>query len=505
MAGKVFLVGAGPGDPGLLTLRGARLIGEADVIVMDALVSPQLVRGVRARVIDAGKRGPARENERAHGPSQSTINRLLIRFARAGKTVVRLKGGDPFIFGRGSEEIEALRSARIPFEVVPGVTSASAVPAYAGIPVTDRRWASQVTFVTGHERPGKESSIDWARVSPKGTLVVLMGVRSWPALSRELLAHGWTPSVPVAAIERGATPHQRVILSSLRDSARAFAAKKLSAPAVVVVGRVAALSRSLDWVGKERPLFGKRIVVTRTADSSDRLTALLEAEGADTISCPLIRVRPLSSASLDTLRLASSAARVPYHWLIFLSANAVRIFQSLWPDASRDLSHVPVAAIGPQTAQAATAAGWRVRKTPAVFTSEAVRRSLGSLRHKRVLLPRARIAPADVVRAFEKAGARVDVLPIYETEFLRPQAAARAEIARGADALTFLSASSVDAFAAAFPASVRRRLLRNAPIFSIGSMTSAAVRRWLGARPIQSTVSTSEGVVDQLRRYFASK
>jgi len=504
-AGKVFLVGAGPGDPGLITVRGARLISEADVIVTDALVSPRLLRGVRGLVVDAGKRGPGRENERAHGPSQGHINRLLVRFARRGKMVVRLKGGDPFIFGRGSEELEALRAASVPFEVVPGVSSASAVPAYAGIPITDRRWASQVTFVTGHERPDKDSGIDWARVSPKGTLVVLMGVLSWPVLSAKLLAHGWSVSTPVAAIENGSTPRQRVIRSTLRDSARAFLLGKLSAPAVVVVGRVAALAGPLAWLERERPLFGRRVVVTRAAESNDRLISLLEAEGAEPIVCPLIRVRPLPSATLTTLRMAGSVAPLPYDWLVFLSANAVRIFQQLWPSAPASLGHVPVVAVGPLTAHAASSAGWRVRRTPAVFNAPAVRGVLGRLKGKRFLLPRALIAPADLVRSLEKAGAEVDVVPIYDTVFTRPAPLVRAEIMKAADAVTFLSASSVEAFAASFSATDRRRILKNASIFSIGSMTSQSVRRRLGVSPVQSRIATAEGVIDALRRFFSKK
>ncbi len=503
--GKVFLVGAGPGDPDLITLRGARLIRDADVIVTDALVSPRLLRGVRGLVVDAGKRGPGKENERAHGPSQTFINRLLIRFARSGKMVVRLKGGDPFVFGRGSEELEALRKAGLRFEVVPGVTSASAVPAYAGIPITDRRWASQVTFITGHERLGKESGIDWARLSPKGTLVVLMGVLSWPTLSGKLIALGWPSATPVAAIENGATPRQRVLRAALRDSARVFSSKKLSAPAIVVVGRVAALAGPLAWLERERPLFGRRVVVTRAAESNDHLISLLEADGAEPIVCPLIRVQPLASAALATLRMASSAAPMPYDWLIFLSANAVRIFHQLWPEASNALRHVPVVAVGPQTAQAAATAGWRVRRMPDVFNSAAVHRILGRLKGKRVLLPRARIAPPHLVRSMEGAGARVDVLPIYETVFTKPTALAQAELSHGVDAVTFLSASSVDAFDAAFSGAARRALLKNVSILSIGSMTSAAIRRRLRVRPVQSRVATAEGVIEALRRVFSSK
>lgn len=505
MTGKVFLVGAGPGDPGLITMRGARLIADADVIVMDALVNPRLVDSAHARIINAGKRGPASDNDRAHGPSQASINRLLVRLARAGHRVVRLKGGDPFVFGRGAEELETLRAAGIPFEVVPGVTSATAVPAYAGIPITDRRWASQVTFVTGHERSDKKSRIDWSRISPDGTLVILMGVLSWPELEKTLLKNGWPPTLPVAAIERGATPAQRVLRSSLKGSALYFCRQKLDAPAVLVVGRVAALSSRLAWVTRERPLFGRRLVVTRPVEGPEPLTDLLTMAGADVIRCPLIRVRATPPPILALLRLAASGARLPYDGLIFLSANAVRILAQLWPEASQNLAHVPVVAVGPATAEAATALGWRVKKVADEFRSSDVRRILGSVRSKRLLLPRSRIAPSAFVHGLERAGARVDVLPIYDTEFVEPSKAVREQLTRGVEGITFFSPSAVTAFASAVSASRRDRLFRTAAVFSVGPSTTAAVRKLFGVRPIEATAATATAVFEAIRSYFSAK
>jgi uroporphyrinogen III methyltransferase/synthase len=505
MTGKVYLVGAGPGDPGLITVRGARLLRRADVVVLDALVSRRLVDGLRAQVIDAGKRGPS-DSERAHGPSQSTINRLLIRWARRGKVVVRLKGGDPFVFGRGSEEMESLRAAGIPFEVVPGVTSAAAVPAYAGIPVTDRHRASQVTFVTGHEWAGKATGqVDWERISSDGTLVILMGVRSWPHVGRELARRGWPRSTPVAAIENGTTPQQRVLRSTLAASGHLFARARLSAPAILVVGRVAALASSLDWLRRERPLFGRRILVTASGHVKDRLAEALETEGAEPVVVPLVEVRPFESATLPLLKSAATQAELPYDGLVFLSGHAVRYFQQFWPDAPRVFARVPVAAVGPQTRAAALDAGWSRVRMPTSFQAAAIRRVFPRVRGRRFLVPRARVAPVDFVAAFEREGAQVDVLPVYETVFLRPTPAQRVAAMRAVDAITFLSASAAEAFASAFSSAERRRMFRHAPIVAIGEQTAASVRSVLGVRPVLSGVSTAEGVVAALRRVLKPK
>ena len=266
MTGKVFLVGAGPGDTGLITVRGRDCIETADVLVVDALVNPSLFTGAKARVHYVGKRGPGAPHGSSARLSQKAIHTLLIREARKGRRVVRLKGGDPIVFGRGSEEMEALRAAHVSYEVVPGIPSPIAVPAFAGIPITDRRWSSQVTFLTGQEGPNRHSDykrVDWKSLPIGGTLVILMGVSRWPIIQKRLLALGWPPSMAIAAIESGTTKAQRVIQAYLGKSVRIFKKRKLVAPAIIVVGQVAGLSGALSWVEKEKPLLGRKVVVTR--------------------------------------------------------------------------------------------------------------------------------------------------------------------------------------------------------------------------------------------------
>ncbi len=500
-AGKIFLVGAGPGDPGLMTLRGAELLASCDVIVMDALVNPLIVANVRARVLNVGKRGRSRISP-GHGPKQAAINTLLARLARAGNRVVRLKGGDPFVFGRGSEEIEMLRRKKIPYEIVPGVSSAVAAPAYAGIPVTDRRWASQVTFLTGHETAESREAggVDWSRLSPDGTLVILMGVTGWPGIVERLLRYGWPPATPVAAIERGSTPRQRVLSAPLRESVKVFSRNNLSAPAVIVVGLVAALSTHLSWFREERPLLGRRIAVTRAADAADGFAARLSSEGADVMRCPLIDVRPISLPVNARSMMTPGAV----DWIVFLSANGVRHFPS--SIASQALKKkVRVFAIGPQTAEAARAAGWNVTRISSTYDSSSVLAAMGSVKGKSVFIPRAHDAPAAPVPGLKRAGAQVTVLSVYETCFVRPSPAERTALLERSEAVTFLSSSTVESFCQSFSRAERTALFRRATAVSIGGMTTRALRRAGIRNVLQARVSSRDGVVDALRRLFSMK
>jgi uroporphyrinogen III methyltransferase/synthase len=283
----VHIVGAGPGDPGLITRRGLELINTADVIVLDALVNPALLRGnPTAEIIYVGKRGPGARCGAMLTMPQPQINRLLIKLAKKGRRVVRLKGGDPFVFGRGGEEMEALRDAGLGYEIVPGVSSAIAAPAYAGIPVSDRRWASHVTFLTGHE--GRVP--DYA---PRETLVVLMGVAAWPRLALNLAAEGWPARTTVAAVESGTTREQRVLMTTLKESTDFFKKKKLEAPTIVVVGDVARHGKTSAWLSRVKPLLGRTVVVTRAEGQNDSFAALLRDKGADVIECPAIDIQPL--------------------------------------------------------------------------------------------------------------------------------------------------------------------------------------------------------------------
>jgi uroporphyrinogen III methyltransferase/synthase len=498
MKGKVILVGAGPGDPGLLTVRGQSLLRWADVVMTDALVNPRIWQGLRARIIDVGKRGPGAPQGAHQRGSQEMINRMLVRLAQQGNNVVRLKGGDPFVFGRGSEELEALRRAKISFEVVPGVSSAYAVPAYAGIPITDRRFASHVTILTGHEKNEKsdEWRIDWDRLSPKGTLVVFMGVSHWPAIRRELMKRQWPIAHPVAAIEWGTTVRQRVIHSTLAASADDFRRQLLRAPAIVVVGRVAALGRTLNWYRKNRPLLASRVVVMRPMDQASELIAALEDKGATVLLAPVIQIRALgnSAATQRRVRTLQRESR-SFDFLVFLSVNAIRCFEPVAPDLSRQWRHAAVAVVGDQSAKVAKEFGWRVAIKPEIHNAKTLLKNLGDVRGKRILIPRAQSAPDDVVKTLHRQGARVEVLPVYRTEALSLSASTKREL-DDANVFIFTSASMVHAFMKNFPGSAGRRLLRNKRIVSMGAQTTAVLRRYRLGRLRQARNATIEALAE---------
>jgi uroporphyrinogen III methyltransferase / synthase len=355
MSGKVYLVGAGPGDPGLLTVKGLKLLARADVIVYDQLAGPELLKEARpdAEIIYVGKKAGD------HTLPQGGINQLLVDKARAGLTVVRLKGGDPFVFGRGGEEAEALAAAGVPFEVVPGVTSAVAVPAYAGIPVTHRAHTTLVTFITGHEDPTKaESTIPWDNLGQNpGTLVFLMGVKNLAENCRRLVEAGRSAATPAAVIQSGTLPGQRTVTGTLSDIAARAQGGRHQPPAILVVGGVVELRQRLAWWEK-RPLFGKTAVVTRTREQASALVELLSEAGARCLEIPTLEIAPPDDfGPLD----AALARLADYQWLVFTSANGVAaFFQRLFDQGLdvRALGRAKLAAIGPATAQALRAIVW---------------------------------------------------------------------------------------------------------------------------------------------------
>src|SRR6266566_5276624 len=367
-SGKVYLVGAGPGDLGLVTLRAKECIENADVIVYDHLANPELLRWARndAEIIYAGK-------ESGESRTQHEINTLLIDKAREGKQVVRLKGGDPFVFGRGAEEAQAIADAGIAFEIVPGITSAIAGPAYAGIPMTHRGHNSHVTFFTGHEDPGKaESAIDYAALAKLGgTQVMLMGVERLEPITREMLKQGVREDLPVALVRWGTTGRQETLTGTLRDIAQRAIANGFAAPAVAVFGEVVALRESLNWY-ENRPLSGKRIVVTRTRKQASALSNKLRALGAQVVELPTIRIEPPSD--LRALAELVQDAHI-YDWIVFTSANGVEaffaIFFKLYDDA-REIGAARIAVIGPATAQRVKDFHLHVDLQPEEFVAEAV-------------------------------------------------------------------------------------------------------------------------------------
>jgi uroporphyrinogen III methyltransferase/synthase len=457
--GTVYLVGAGPGDPGLITVRGRELLESCDAAVVDALASPRLLAHLPegAEVHHAGKRAGE------HSATQEEIHALLIRLAREGKQVVRLKGGDPFVFGRGGEECEALLAAGIPFEVVPGVTSAIAVPAYVGIPVTHRDWAGHVTIVTAHERHERDEGdpgdrrVDLAalgRLAATGTLVFLMGASNLPRIVDGLLEGGAAPLTPVAVIRWGTDPRQRSLRTTLARLVEAVEQAGLGAPMVTVVGRVAGLPEALDWFG-QRPLLGRRVLVTRARAQASGFAERLVRLGADAVELPVIAVEPsVERADLErALRgLAQPHARGRY--AVFTSANAV----TLVLDAMRDLdldarlfAGTTLVAIGPETARALRDGGLRADMVPAEYVAEAVADLMieAGVEGHHVWLPRAAMARDVLPERLRDAGADVEVLPLYRT--VLPEGASErvhAELARdgSVDVVTFTSSSTVEHF-----------------------------------------------------------
>jgi uroporphyrinogen III methyltransferase/synthase len=452
----VYVVGAGPGDPGLLTMRARDLIAHADVILYDRLVSQSMLEGSRAELVYVGK--PA--------VSQDEIERLLIEHASRGRTVVRLKGGDPFVFGRGGEEAEALVAAGIEFEVVPGVTAGVAVPAYAGIPVTHRDAASAVAFVTGHEDPLKpESALDWAGLACfPGTLVFYMGVRQLPAIAQRLIGAGRPPAEPAAVIERGTFPDQRVVTATLETIAARAAEASVRAPAITVVGAVAALRERLRWF-EVRPLAGVRVAVTRARAQASELASRLRGLGAEVVEAPAIRIAALDGPAPDLSR---------YDLLCVTSPNGVRLlFERLLAESrdARALAGVRVAAIGPGTAAALRSQGLSADVVPERFVAEGLVEALADVPVRRALVARAAEARDVLPDALRARGADVDVLALYETVAEPLDEAALEAVAR-ADYVTFTSSSTVRFF---FDAAASR-LSSATRLVSIGPVTSEALR-----------------------------
>src|SRR5919204_1649282 len=471
--GKVYLVGAGPGDIGLVTLRAKQCIELADVIVYDHLANPETLgwAGEDAEIIYAGKRAGE------HALSQHEINALLVERAREGKRVVRLKGGDPFVFGRGAEEAQAIAQAGVGFEVVPGITSAIAGPAYAGIPVTHRAENSHVTFFTGHEDPAKtDSAIDYAALAKLGgTQVMLMGVERLGSVTSEMMKHGVRGDLPVALIRWATTGQQETLTGTLADIAQKAVVNDFAAPAVAVFGEVVALRDGLNWYEK-RPLLGKRIVVTRTRKQASALSNKLRALGAHVIELPTIRVE--APSNLREFAELVQDAHI-YDWIVFTSANGVEaffdIFFRLYDDA-REIGGARIAAIGPATAQRVKDFHLHVDLQPGEFVAEDVVREFkkqGSVENLKILLVRAEKARDVLPKGLSALGAIVDEAFAYRTvPETRDISGARRRIAKdGADMIIFTSSSTVENFLA-----LKLPWPKGMQVASIGPVTSRTAR-----------------------------
>lgn len=500
--GKVFLVGAGPGDPELITLRGKKLLEKAEVVIYDYLANPKLLRYCReeAEKIYVGKKGGA------HTLSQSEINKLLVQKAKEGKLVVRLKGGDPFLFGRGGEELEVLVNEGIPFEVVPGVTSAIAVPAYAGIPVTHRDYTSTFAIVTGHEAEGKErTTIDFSSLAKIGSLTFLMGVKNLPYIVANLKKEGKPSDTPVAVIQWGTLPRQRTVTGTLEDILDKVSEAGITAPAVIVVGEVVRLREKFKWF-EDKPLFGKRILVTRTREQASKLTELLEDLGAEVLEIPLIKIVPLINEEV----LLSLKKIEDYDWIVFTSENGVKILMETLFRLGKDvraLGRAKLAVIGKATEEALKRWGLQADLVPEnTFTQEGLLEAFSKVKveGKTFLIPRAKEAREVLPEKLRAMGGKVEVLPIYETIFpVDSEEKIREALISGVDVITFTSSSMVRNFFKTIERSYIKDL--DKVVFaSIGPITSQELTKHGITPTIEAKFSTIEGLVEAIKEFFES-
>ncbi|HAM73142.1 MAG TPA: uroporphyrinogen-III C-methyltransferase [Verrucomicrobiales bacterium] len=477
-SGTVYLVGAGPGDVGLLTMRAAELLGRADVVVYDALVNPELLRLAPkgAEIIYGGKRS------RDHAIPQDQLNKLLVEKARTGKSVVRLKGGDPYVFGRGGEEAQELAEAGIRFEVVPGISSVVAAPNYAGIPLTHRDHCATFTVFTGHEDPTKESSnldLAWLAKTP-GTKVILMGVERIRPLTSELVAQGMSKETPVGMIRWGTRSKQETLFGTLGTIADLVEKTGFSAPAVTIIGGVVTLHDQLDWF-QTRPLFGQRVVVTRTRDQASEVSRRLRDLGADVLEIPTIRItHPDEPKDLVDAILELNS----YEWLVFTSPNGVTAFFEIFFksfDDLRDIGGCRIAAVGPATAARLKELHLRVDLMPDEYVSSKIAAAFKaeqSIENVNILLLRAQVANPELPQALMALGAIVDDVACYktvpETEDVTGSAARMLE--EGADLITFTSASTVENFHARFNLPELLKKFPETRLASIGPETTKAIK-----------------------------
>jgi len=496
-SGICYLTGAGPGDLGLVTLKARHVLETAEAVVYDYLCNLEMLAWVpkEAEIIYAGKK------EGVHTIPQEEINALLIKLTKAGKRVVRLKGGDPFLFGRGGEEAEALAKAGLPFEIIPGVSSALAVPAYAGIPVTHRDYNAQLTIFTGHEHPSRpEQAIDYAQIAAQpGTKVMLMGITRLEQIASKLIEHGASPALPVALIRWGTTPRQQTVRGPLSDIAQIAREAGLTAPAVAVFGEVVGLRDKLNWF-ETQPLFGKRIVVTRTRSQAGALSEELRALGAETYELPTVRIEPPADL-LEFGQLVQDCHT--YDWLVFTSVNGVNAFFTLFfkiYDDTREIGGVRIAAVGPATAARLREFHLHIDLEPEQFVAEAVIKAFQkdhTVENEKILIIRPEKARDVLSKELAKMGAIVDEAVAYRTV---PETDA-VGIARfreeGADLVTFASSSAVENFMA-----LKLPLLAGLRTASIGPVTSQTMRELGLPVDIEAKRHDIPGLAAAIRDYY---
>jgi uroporphyrinogen III methyltransferase/synthase len=498
--GTVYLVGAGPGDAGLLTLRGAELLRRADVVLHDTLVNPGLLRlaPAGAELISRGKQ------KSAGALPQAELIELMVAKARQGKCVVRLKGGDPYIFGRGGEEAEALAAAKIHFEVVPGVSSVVAAPNYAGIPLTHREYCSSFTVFTGHEDPADaKTSLRYDQIAKiPGTKVVLMGTDRLDDWTKSLIAHGMSPDTPVAMVRWGTTGRQQAVAGTLATIAGLAVEKKLSPPVLTIIGDVVKLRGKLNWF-ENRPLFGQRVVVTRARERAGDFSRKLADLGADVLEIPAIKItQPKETDAIVDALLGLNA----YDWLVFTSVNGVTAFFDIFFrrfQDMRDIGGVRIAAVGPATAAKLRELHLQVDLTPDEFTGKKIAAAFAkfqTIENLKMCLLRAEVANPDLPKALEELGAIVDDIAIYKTvaETEDPAGAGATLLESGADWITFTSSSTVEHFHARFNLPKLLKKFPQLKLAAIGPETSQAIRT-LGLEPaLEAKEHTTEGLIAAL-------
>ena len=504
-AGKVWLVGAGPGDPGLITVKGRRVLAQADVVLYDALSHPALLAECRpdAELRDVGKRAGVRN------PPQTVITEQLIELARAGKRVARLKGGDPFLFARGAEEASALALAGIPFEVVPGISSPVATSAYAGISMTHRDVSSSVTFITGSDRAGKPwSSVAWQKLATAtDTLCIVMGMKRLESIAAALVQGGRSPETPVAVVQWGSWPQQRVLVATLGNIAEETRAAALTNPAVVIVGEVVKLREQLKWFDA-LPLFSKRLLVPRAAHQAQSTADAIRERGAEPVLFPMLEMVPPPDPG-KVVTAIEALADGAYDWVLFTSANGVTRFFDALTDRGLDaraFGRARIGVIGPKTAEAFSARGIRPDVCAKDYIGEGLARAvMEGVPPDRVLIPRALEARDVLPRMLQDAGARVDVVPVYETkpvgEARRDQLIRMLE-ERQLDAILFASSSTVDALVALL-GDRAASLLADVDVACIGPVTQATAEGHGLEVAVHAERFTIDGLLDALADHYA--
>lgn len=502
--GKAYLVGAGPGDPGLLTIKGRQLLSKAEVVIYDRLASPRILSYApsNAEFIYVGKTAGR------HAVSQENINALIVKKVKENRMVVRLKGGDPFIFGRGGEEAEVLAEEGISFEIVPGVSSSIAAPAYAGIPLTHRAHAACVTLITGHRKFGvDEIDVNWKGLAKSnGTLVFLMGMTNLSNIVSQLTQHGMSSDTPAAVVQWGTTARQKTVTGKLSDIVQRVKDAGVTSPAVIVVGTVVGLRDTISWFEK-RPLFGRRILVTRSREQASQLVEMLEERGAECIELPAISISPVRD-SMTVVRIKSVVPKL--HWIVFTSVNAVKCFFELCFENGMDMrafSQVRFAVIGSGTADALSEYHLKADLIPDVFDAEGLVEAFKGcgVKDRHILIPKAEKTRDVLLKGLQDLGAIVEAVTVYKNVMPELAEDVLDTLSDGVDVVTFTSSSTVRNLVTLLPLHLKEKLIAGAKAACIGPITAQTAREMEFDVAIQPDSATIPALVQAIERFFETR